>query len=157
MTVKHPTMTVKPPAQPPSRAQVHGSAAGSPGGTLNGRARDDPAGTGRVTYSVRKGGRAIAVHHYDTEFTVVPGSPVTCPGGYHTHDAATEVDPEASRVELNPSGHTRSRHLDCVFLSALKAPPGRRLGAPADLVDGFDGLSPYRLYRSRTGGFSAYW
>ena len=47
----------------------------------------------RVTYSVRKGGTAIAAHHYDTEFTVEPGSPVTFPGDYRTHDAATAVRP----------------------------------------------------------------
>ena len=47
---------------------------------------------GSVTYSVRKGGAAIAACHYDTEFTVEPGSPATFPATYRTNDAATVAD-----------------------------------------------------------------
>jgi alpha,alpha-trehalose phosphorylase len=41
-----------------------------------------------ATYSVRPGGAAITAYHYDTEFTVEPGSPVRFPGDYHTTDAS---------------------------------------------------------------------
>jgi alpha,alpha-trehalose phosphorylase len=46
----------------------------------------------QVTYSVRDGSPAIALRHYDTDVTVVPGSPVALPGDYRTHDAATNAD-----------------------------------------------------------------
>ena len=41
----------------------------------------------QVTYSVRTGGGAITARHYDTEFTVEPGSPASFPGAYRTTDA----------------------------------------------------------------------
>jgi alpha,alpha-trehalose phosphorylase len=43
----------------------------------------------RVTYSVRRGG-PITARHDGTLFTVAPGSPVSFPGDYRTHDDAQE-------------------------------------------------------------------
>jgi alpha,alpha-trehalose phosphorylase len=49
-----------------------------------------------VTYSVREGGRPLTARHYDTEFTVEPGAPVTFPGRYHTSDASIPASSPAA-------------------------------------------------------------
>jgi alpha,alpha-trehalose phosphorylase len=55
----------------------------------------------RVTYVVRSG-EPVTAYHYDTEFTVEVGSPVTFVGEYHTSDTATGEAPARSAAGEDP-------------------------------------------------------